>query len=156
MFKVVRTMRKGVVLDKNSKKHAFRWGRKKTCRFFICIAVVVWGLLYLPYLPTTPRWYSDETQTLGCGQDLVEGVFANRAVFNTFINPQFCYQPGYVLVVGLASKWGDRQIVWPRLINSLLALGIALASITVLGRRIGYTSGLLISLIFLTYEQSLS
>jgi hypothetical protein len=109
---------------------------------------------YLPNLSTTPRWYSDETQTLGCGQDLVEGVFANRAVFNTYINPQFCYQPGYVFVAGLASKWGDRQIVWPRLINSLLALGIAITSITILGRRIGYTSGLLIALIFLSYEQA--
>lgn len=140
--------------NQNFKRHGSRWGRKKTCRIFLCVAAIVWGLLYLPNLSTTPRWYSDETQTLGCGQDLVEGVFANRAVFNTYINPQFCYQPGYVFIVGLASKWGDRQIGWPRLINSLLALGIALTSITVLGRRIGYTCGLLIALIFLSYDQT--
>jgi hypothetical protein len=143
-----------MILNENSKKHPSHWGQKKTCRIFLFITAIAWALLYLPNLSTTPRWYSDETQTLGCGQDLVEGVFANRAVFNTYINPQFCYQPGYVFVVGLASKWGDRQISWPRLINSLMALGIALASITILGRRIGYTSGLLIALIFLTYEQT--
>lgn len=123
-------------------------------RHAIALVLIVWASLYLPNLAETPKWYSDEAITLGCGQDLVRGIFSNRAVWNTYVNPQFCYQPGYVFLVGLASNLSDRDIWWPRLINSFCALGIALSCVTLLGRRIGMSSGLLIALIFLSYEQS--
>ena len=128
--------------------------RRRFGSLSVGMVLVTWAALYLPNLSLTPRWYGDETITLGCGQDLVHGAFANRAVWNTYVNPQFCYQPGYVFLVGLASEWGGREIGWPRLINSLAALGIALAAVLLLGRRIGITTGLLIGMIFLTYEQS--
>jgi len=140
-------------IRKNRGKNRFG-KRKKVYYLSLGMVVLVWVALYLPNLSLTPRWYGDETVTLGCGQDLVHGIFANRAVWNTYVNPQFCYQPGYVFLVGLASEWGGREIGWPRLINSLAALGIALAAVMLLGRRIGITTGVFIALIFLTYDQS--
>jgi hypothetical protein len=128
--------------------------RKALRRSALIVVLAVWGALYLPNLSNCPRWYGDETITLGCGQDLVKGLFANRAVWNTYINPQFCYQPGYVFLVGLASTLSDREIGWPRLLNSLTALGIAWTCLRLLGRRIGISRALLIALLFLTYQQS--
>lgn len=126
-------------------------------RFRLLCALVIlgtWVTLYLPNLANTPRWYGDETITLGCGQDLTHGTFANRAVWNTYINPQFCYQPGYVFMVGLLSNLGQGNIAWPRLLNSIIALGTAWVLLFWLGRRMGFTAALLAALLFLTYEQS--
>ena len=120
--------------------------RKICARNALILIFVVWGALYLPNLSNTPRWYGDETITLACGQDLVKGLFANRAVWNTYVNPQFCYQPGYVFLVGLASHLSGQEIGWPRLLNSLAALGIAVACIRLLGRRFGITTGVLIAI----------
>lgn len=129
--------------------------KKKRIRLFCAALITVtWGVLYLPNISTTPRWYGDETTTIACGQDLAHGIFANRAVWNTYINPQFCYQPGYVLIVGALSNFGIKTIIWPRVFNSLLALSIAFIFTFLLGRRIGYSTGLLGALIFLTYEQT--
>ena len=128
--------------------------RKYFSRFATGLILLVWTSLYLPNLGTTPRWYGDETITLSCGQDLVHGVFANRATWNTYMNPQFCYQPGYVFLVGLASTLSHQNIAWPRFLNALCALGIALVALRVLRRRFGLLNTLSISLLFLTYEQS--
>lgn len=141
-------------LPSADKKKPRLLNRKRLYGRALAVVLLVWGLLYLPNLTDTPRWYSDETITLGCGQDLVKGLFANRAVWNTYINPQFCYQPGYVFLVGLASSISEREIAWPRFFNSLTALCIALSCVSLLGRRIGISKGLLIALIFLSYEQS--
>ena len=100
------------IIQKKSRKLL---NRQKLRWQALALILVVWGSLYLPNLSSTPRWYGDETITLGCGQDLVKGLFTNRAVWNTYINPQFCYQPGYVFLVGLASTLSDREIGWPRL-----------------------------------------
>ena len=131
-----------------------RFRRKFFVRVATGVILLAWASLYLPNLGTTPRWYGDETITLSCGQDLVHGVFANRATWNTYMNPQFCYQPGYVFLVGLASTISHHNIAWPRFLNALCALGIAWVALRVLGRRFGIISGLSIALLFLTYEQS--
>ena len=135
-----------------SSKFPFR--RKYFLRLATGALLLAWAFLYLPNLGTTPRWYGDETITLSCGQDLVHGVFANRATWNTYMNPQFCYQPGYVFLVGLASTISHQNIAWPRFLNALCALGIAWVALRVLGRRFGITAGLSIGLLFLSYEQS--
>lgn len=118
------------------------------------IVVCVWATLYLPHLRTSPRWYGDETITLSCGYDFVQGKFTNRGTWNTYLNPQFVYQPGYLAVVGGASWLSNRDILAPRFINTLLALSIALIAVWVLGRRYGSLLGLLIALTFLAYLQS--
>lgn len=136
-------------------KKPFRLLKRTTLRRGALLLIfAAWSALYLPNLSNSPRWYGDETITLGCGQDLVKGLFANRAVWNTYINPQFCYQPGYVFLVGLASTLSDREIGWPRILNSMTALGIAWICLNLLGRRFGLSRALLIALLFLTYEQS--
>lgn len=143
---------------KTPKESTLRPQKRFRRKFFVRVAtgvvVLAWASLYLPNLGTTPRWYGDETITLSCGQDLVHGVFANRATWNTYMNPQFCYQPGYVFLVGLASTVSHQNIAWPRFLNALCALGIALVALRVLGRRFGLLTTLSIGLLFLTYEQS--
>jgi hypothetical protein len=68
--------------------------RHRVTRNFGLIVLIIWSSLYLPNIANTPRWYGDETITLACGQDLARGVFANRAVWNTYINqPQHGYAP---------------------------------------------------------------
>jgi hypothetical protein len=100
--------------------------KKRRFRLVAFSAVIaIWALLYLPHLGSSPRWYGDETITIACGHDLVRGVFANRGTWNTYVNPQFCYQPGYVAAVGGLSLLTGRDILAPRLLNVLLALGIA-------------------------------
>ncbi len=131
-----------------------RFRRKFFVRVATGVVLLAWSSLYLPNLGTTPRWYGDETITLSCGQDLAQGVFANRATWNTYMNPQFCYQPGYVFLVGLASTVSHQNIAWPRFLNALCALGIALVALHVLGRRFGLLTALSIGLLFLAYEQS--
>lgn len=128
--------------------------RRKAMQISGALVLLIWAILYVPNIGQTPRWYGDETITLGCGQELAHGLFANRAVWNTYINPQFCYQPGYVLIVGALSNWGGGNIAWPRMFNSFLALGVALLSLFWLGRRVGLVAGCWAALIFLTYEQS--
>lgn len=118
------------------------------------IVVATWALLYLPHLRTSPRWYGDETITLACGQDLVRGTFANRGTWNTYINPQFVYQPGYVALVGGLSALTGRDILAPRLANTLCALAIGLTAVWVLGARFGPRFGLLAALTFLACMQS--
>ena len=143
---------------KTPKESTLRPQKRFRRKFFVRVAtgvvLLAWASLYLPNLGTTPRWYGDETITLSCGQDLVHGVFANRATWNTYMNPQFCYQPGYVFLVGLASTVSHQNIAWPRFLNALCALGIALVALRVLGRRFGLLTTLSIGLLFLTYEQS--
>jgi hypothetical protein len=120
----------------------------------ILTVLAIWASLYLPHLSTSPRWYGDETITIACGHDLVKGVFSNRSTWNTYINPQFCYQPGYVAIVGGLSWLGGKDILLPRLFNTLLALFIAVSGLVVLGRRSGMTLGTLVALTFLAYMQS--
>ncbi|NBS50039.1 MAG: hypothetical protein EBS97_05445 [Verrucomicrobia bacterium] len=137
------------------KKTALIGLRRRISTLYALSIFGVWASLYLPNLADTPRWYGDETVTLGCGQDLAKGLFANRAIWNTYINPQFCYQPGYVFVVGMLSNLGHGNIAWPRLLNATAALGVAWICLFWLGRRISLTRALMASMLFLTYEQTI-
>lgn len=128
--------------------------RRRLWIYSFAAIALLWAVLYLPHLRTSPGWYGDETVTLACGQDLIHGIFANRGAWNTYVNPQYCYQPGYVALVGAASEWTGRDILAPRFLNTLLALGISLMALCLLGRRFGVLFGLLSALTFLCYLQS--
>lgn len=128
--------------------------RKKLLPLYAAVIVLFWTVLYLPHLGVNPRWYGDETITLACGQDLAHGIFANRGTWNTYVNPQFCYQPGYVAVMGAASLLGGRDLLLPRLLNAMSALAIGLLFLFVLGSRFSPTFALLGALTFLSYLQS--
>lgn len=128
--------------------------RKHVLATYGGILFLTWAVLYLPHLRTSPRWYGDETVTIACGQDLVHGIFANRGSWNTYVNPQFCYQPGYVALIGAASEWSGRNIFWPRFLNTLCALLIAGTTLLVIGRRYTLTFGFLAALTFLAYLQT--
>ena len=119
----------------------------------VCL-VAVWACLYLPHLRTSPGWYGDETLTLMIGKSLYMGQGADRALQATFWHPSYAYQPGYAWLVGLASAVTGGDILGGRLLNTMLALLIAL-TIYLSGKKIfGGTPALFSALIFLCYEQS--
>lgn len=120
----------------------------------LLLVLVVWSVLFLPNLRTSPSWYGDETLALKAGLDLTHGIAAHRAIWNTFWHPYAPYQPGYEYLIGWAARLFGSDILGGRLVNALLALGIALL-ITFYGRRIfGILPALFSALLFLTYEQT--
>lgn len=128
--------------------------RNRILIVYTLLVVSLWAVLFLPHLRKSPRWYGDETITIACGQDLVHGVFANRGTWNTYVNPQFCYQPGYVALMGAASLAGGRDILLPRFLNTLMALAIALMALWILAPRFSTTFALLAGMTFLAYLQT--
>ena len=97
--------------------------------------VVVWGLLYLPCLRTSPSWYGDEGLALTAGLNLMRGIPAHGSFWNTFWNPYAPYQPAYEILIGIGAKLAGGDILGGRLVNTLFALGIGL-TLCFRGRRI--------------------
>lgn len=116
--------------------------------------IFIWGLLYLPHLRTSPRWYGDETLTLMISQSVFAGAPADRSFIPTFWHPSYSYQPGYAWLAGAASWLSGNDIVGARALNALLAL--AIAALLYFGSRsiIGILPAWFGALLFLTYDQS--
>jgi 4-amino-4-deoxy-L-arabinose transferase-like glycosyltransferase len=121
----------------------------------VALLVLVWMLLYLPHLRTSPGWYGDETLTLMIGKSLYAGEGADRAMLATFWHPSYAYQPGYAWLVGWAAACSDGDILGGRVLNALLALAIALVMYFSGRRLFGGSPALFSALIFLSYEQSI-
>ncbi len=120
----------------------------------VALIVVAWGLLYLPNLRESPKWYGDETLTLMIGKALFAGHPSDRAMKITFWHPSYSYQPGYAWIVGGMAWLFKGDILGARLFNALLALAIGLA-IYLGGRRIlGHFPTCFGALMFLGYYQS--
>ncbi len=120
----------------------------------LALVVVVWALLYLPHVRTSPGWYGDETLIHSCSRDLAAGQPTHFALWNTYWHPHYPYQPGYTFVNGLFANAAGGDIVGSRLFNTLLALASALA-IVALGRApLGLPAALFGALLFLSYSQS--
>ena len=129
--------------------------RRAAWIFPVALLLSVWSLLYLPHLRTSPAWYGDETIALSAGLDLTRGIAAHRAVWNTFWHPYGPYQPGYELLIGSMAQLFQGDILGGRIVNALLALGVAL-TIYFYGRSIlGIFPVLFAALLFLSYEQSI-
>ncbi len=121
----------------------------------LLIILLVWALLYLPHLRTSPGWYGDEILAFDAGTQLLQGHPAMRALYNTFWHTSGPYQPGYILLSATAGKLAGGDLVGARFFNTLLALGIALV-VYFYGRALlGILPAFWSSLIFLTYEQSI-
>lgn len=116
--------------------------------------LAIWSLLYLPNLRTSPPWYGDETIALSAGLDLTRGIAAHRAVWNTFWHPYAPYQPGYELLIGGFARLFNGDILGGRIVNSLLALGIALVTYFYGRGILGIFPALFAAFLFLSYEQS--
>jgi len=126
--------------------------RRKFFSIFLCI--IVWALLYLPHLRTSPPWYGDETVTLMIGRSVFSGEVADRALQPTFWHPSYAYQPGYAWLVGGAAALSGGDIFGARLFNALLALAVALGILVGSQRLFGSRMALFGALIFLTYSQT--
>jgi len=116
---------------------------------------LVWALLYLPHLRTSPGWYGDETLTLMIGKSVFAGNVADRALTATFWHPSYAYQPGYAWLVGAASMAFQGDIVGARLLNAVLAYAIALLFVFGGVRVFGWTTSLFAAALFLTYSQTI-
>lgn len=114
----------------------------------------IWAILYLPHLRTSPGWYGDETMTHSIGIDLVRGIPAHYALWNTFWGPAPPYQPAYSALCGVFAAMAGGDLVGSRFFNALLALGAA-GAIGIGGRRVlGRPGSLFAALMFLSYEQT--
>lgn len=119
----------------------------------LALFTVLWAFLYLPNLRTNPGWFIEETSALETALNLLKGIPAYFATWNTYFHPVAPFQPGYLFLTGCFAQ-GD---IWgARLFNALLALGIAFM-IYLLGKRSFDSSAASFSaaLLFLVYEQSI-
>jgi 4-amino-4-deoxy-L-arabinose transferase-like glycosyltransferase len=120
----------------------------------LLVIVLVWIFLYLPHLRTSPRWYGDETLTLMIGKSLAAGQAADRSLKATFWHPSYPYQPGFAWLAGGMAWISGGDIFGARLLNTSIALAIALL-IYFGGRAIlGCLPSLFGALLFLSYDQS--
>lgn len=118
------------------------------------VLILLWSVLYLPFLRTSPSWYSDECYVVYNAPRIASGQMINYALWNTFTAAHYPYQPLYSVVAGLFTLATEGDIIGPRFFNTLIALAIACV-LFFLGRyRIGYYPSLFAAMVFLTYEQS--
>lgn len=114
----------------------------------------LWGLLYLPHLRTSPRWYGDETLTLMIGKSLASGQAADRSLNATFWHPSYPYQPGFAWLAGAMAWIFGGDILGARLLSCSIALLVALL-IYFGGRAIlGCLPSFFGALLFLSYDQA--
>ena len=92
----------------------------------LLVILLVWTFLYLPHLRTSPRWYGDETLTLMIGKSLASGQAADRSLIATFWHPSYPYQPGFAWLAGAMAWIFGGDIFGARLLNTFIALAIAL------------------------------
>src|SRR5262245_44177618 len=92
----------------------------------LLVILLVWTFLYLPHLRTSPRWYGDETLTLMIGKSLASGQAADRSLIATFWHPSYPYQPGFAWLAGAMAWIFGGDILGARLLNTFIALAIAL------------------------------
>jgi 4-amino-4-deoxy-L-arabinose transferase-like glycosyltransferase len=119
------------------------------------LLTVLWAVLYLPHLRTSPGWYGDETGALLIGRNLFAGLPSVGSFWLTFWHTYYPIQPGYLWTVGFFASAFDGDIVGGRLLNTLLALAIAL-SICFLGRpKLGVFPAAFGAALFLTFGQSI-
>lgn len=133
-------------------------GRPKEKRFLVAalgIVALLWAVLYLPHLRTSPGWYGDETLIHSCSRDLALGQPTHFALWNTYWHPHYPYQPGYSFINGVFANAAGGDIVGSRFFNALLALFSA-AAIVSLGRPVfGNLAALFGALMFLCYSQTI-
>lgn len=128
--------------------------RKRLRSLPFLLVLLVWAVLYLPHLRTSPAWYGDETLALTAGLDLTRGIPAHRAMWNTFWHPYAPYQPGYELLIGWAARLFQDDIYGARVVNVFLGLAIAVLICFYARPRLGVVPALFAALMFLCYEQT--
>jgi len=118
------------------------------------LITLVWALLYLPHLRTSPGWYGDETLIHYTSLNLVKGRSVNFAIANTFWHPHYPYQPAYSALNGVFAWAAGGDLLGSRFFNTLLALLCGLSLFRIGARPFGFRASLFAALMFLTYAQS--
>jgi len=131
--------------------------RSKRKLLFIggAIISILWAILYLPFLRSSPPWYGDEFFTLNIGLPMTHGELTNRALVSTFFSYAFNYQPGFTLCAGLFSRLNSGDILGGRILCTLIGLATALTGFWFIFRRFGFYCGLFFAVFFLSYPQSI-
>jgi hypothetical protein len=118
------------------------------------VLFVLWAVLYLPHLRTSPGWYGDETLTHHTSRNLASGTASNFALWNTFWHPHYPYQPAYSFINGLFARAFGGDILGSRFFNALLALASAWVIFGNGRRTFGFKASFFAAVMFLTYWQS--
>jgi hypothetical protein len=127
--------------------------RVATRVWLTCVAglFLVWALIYLPALRTSPRWYGDEFVTLMAGWSILDGDFANRALKYSFFSVFTNYQPWSCALFALASRLfsPDVDILGARLLAATFGLLTAVTAFHLLFRRGRMNEGIAAGLVVL-------
>lgn len=129
--------------------------RRKSLALGFGLLTLLWAILYLPNLRTSPPWYGDEILTLDIGKALSHGEFANRAVYCTFNSPTFNYQPGFAWCVGWFSRLTQGDILGGRFLSTLVGWASAAVGFWFFGRKFGLAIGFFYSFLLLGYAQAI-
>jgi hypothetical protein len=129
--------------------------RRKSIALGLVLVTILWAILYLPNLRTSPPWYGDEILTLDIGKALSHNEFANRAVYCTFNSPNYNYQPGFAWCVGWFSRLTHGDILGGRLLSTLVGLVTAGTGFWFFTRKFGLAIGFFYSFLLLGYEQAI-
>lgn len=116
------------------------------------LVTLIWAVLYLPHLRTSPPWYTDESNIHETAMDLVHGKMTLRGLAGAFWHPYNPYQPFYHLVVGLSGLATHGDILGSRYLNVRLAWACALATYFFGRLSLGRNPSLSACLMFLTYD----
>jgi len=94
---------------------------------------VLWALIYLPNLRTSPGWYGDEFITLIPGHSILNGTYANRALRCSFFSGFNNYQaPACFLFASASQLISGGDIYGARLFSALIGLATSLTAFYVL------------------------
>ena len=114
---------------------------------------VVWGLLYLPNLRTSPNWYGDEGEWMELCRQMAGGHARIGPVSNDFVYP-YPYPPLYMWVTGAALRLFGNDVVVGRAVGALTALAAA-GILFWIGRRLkDEWFGFLCAAALLVYENA--
>lgn len=127
------------------------------CRLIASLVLVIlWVLLYIPNLRTSPGWYGDEFVSLIAGRSMLDGSLANRSLHYSFFSVFTNYQPACnFLYAVFAAFFSGGDILGARFLSTLAALACAQMAFHMLASRGRMLVGFCAALIFLTAPQSL-
>ena len=75
----------------------------KNTKLILAGLLVLWAVLYLPNLRTSPNWYGDEGEWMEKCWQLANGHARNGPVSNDFVYP-YPYPPLYMWITGFALR----------------------------------------------------
>jgi hypothetical protein len=115
--------------------------------------LVLWGLLFLPNLRTSPNWYGDEGEWMEKCWTFIHGTPRVGPIVDDFVFP-YPYPPLYMLVNGALLRVFGNDIVVGRALGAATALAAAALLLWIGARLRDKDFGFLCAAAFLVYSEA--